>query len=479
MKTKSQNGFALAVLLVTLTVVSVLIVTVTSQTISNHQSASKERYRVNAQLSADSGLDRAFIELTDDEDWAGTGGQVELYSNATFKTTYEVTISPGSSAEHRIIRSIGRTFEPVTATTAKATRIFEVEAEAVTTGTGPASVVTGVGGLILNNNSRISGGDVVVNGTILVNNNAQIGLSNNPVNVRAAHKSCPTPVNSTYPQVCTSGQPITANGRIYGNVQAQNQTNGTNMSNPGLVSNSFGAITIPGYDRPAHKAALQNPVLSPTPLSANPSQSGYAPNNSAVACNKTWPANVKITGNVTLSNNCTVTLVGSVWITGNLSIGNNARIIVSNTLGATRPVMMVDGSTGITFGNNAVVTPNSSGTGVEFISTWWNTNTATNGNFNCGGIADPLDCTNVTGLALSTSQTTTTLNFSNNSTASGSVLRTLWSRVSISNNGAIGAVQGQTIQLGNNAVINFTASIDGSDNLVTTWVKRGYLRVFQ
>jgi hypothetical protein len=68
---------------------------------------------------------------------------------------------------------------------------------------------------------------------------------------------------------------------------------------------------------------------------------------------------------------------------------------------------------------------------------------------------------------------------SNNTNASGTVFRTLWSKASVSNNGALGAVAGQTIQLGNNAVINFTASIGGSDNLTTTWVKRGYLRVFQ
>jgi hypothetical protein len=103
---------------------------------------------------------------------------------------------------------------------------------------------------------------------------------------------------------------------------------------------------------------------------------------------------------------------------------------------------------------------------------WWNTNTATNGNFNCGGIADLLDCTAVTGLALSTSQATTTITLSNNANASNSIFRTLWSR-------ALGAIAGQTIQLGNNAVINFTATISGSDNLITTWVKKGYLRIFQ
>ena len=130
-------------------------------------------------------------------------------------------------------------------------------------------------------------------------------------------------------------------------------------------------------------------------------------------------------------------------------------------------------------GNNTTFTPNSSGTGAEVVSVWWNTNTGTNGGFDCGGIADPYDCTNVTGLALSTSQSITTIELSNNTNAQNTVFRTLWTRAEISNNGALGAVAGQTILMKANAVINFTASIAGSDNLVTTWVKKGYLRVFQ
>lgn len=465
---KSQRGFVMAILLSIMVVTTILILTITSRTIANYQSATYQNSRTNAQFAADSGLDVGISELNADSDYTGTGGEVELLNNSDLRTTYEIVVDNGATSDKKIITSTGKAYVPSSSTTPRATRTFQLEADAVTSGNGPSSVVTGVGGLILNNNSKISGGDVVVNGSVTVSNNASIGLSTNPVNVRVAHQSCPNPVDSTYPKVCTSGQPITANGKIYGNVQAQNQTNGTNMSKPGLTSSTFAPVSIPGYNRPAQKAAVTTTLPS--------TDNSIKCSNNAT---KNWPANLKITGNVSISNNCTVNLAGNVWITGNLSMGNNARIVVPNSLGATRPVMMVDGSTGITFGNNAVVTPNSSNTGVEFISTWWNTNTATNGGFTCGGIADPLDCTNVTGLALSTSQTTTTLDFSNNSTASYSVLRTLWSRVNIANNGAIGAVQGQTIQLGNNAIINFTASIPGSDNLVTTWVKRGYIRVFQ
>jgi hypothetical protein len=88
------------------------------------------------------------------------------------------------------------------------------------------------------------------------------------------------------------------------------------------------------------------------------------------------------------------------------------------------------------------------------------------------------DCSNVTGTSLFNSQNILTIDLNNNSSADNTILWSRWSKVRISNNGAIGAVTGQTVELGNNAVINFTASVPGSDNRVTTWVKRGYMRIY-
>jgi hypothetical protein len=89
------------------------------------------------------------------------------------------------------------------------------------------------------------------------------------------------------------------------------------------------------------------------------------------------------------------------------------------------------------------------------------------------------DCISVTGTNLKNSQNVLTFDLSNNGSASNSILYARWTKVTISNNGAIGAVAGQTIELGNNAVINFTTSVPGSSNQTTTWAKRGYMRVYQ
>lgn len=469
---EQQGGFIVGTLLVLLLIISVMLVTITSAALGNYQSASKENARVNAQFVADAGLDIGIHELNLDENWAGTGSPVEHFNDGTVRTTYEVTVSPGSNEDRKNIRSVGKAYRPVSSSTAMSTKIFELEVEAVTTGYGPGSVVSGVGGLVLNNNAKITGGDVIVNGTVTISNGAQIGLSTNPINLRVAHQSCPIPVNATYPQPCTSGQPISNDGLIYGEVYAQNQVNTNGMFSPGLVSSTFAPVAVPGYDRAAHRAGVTDT---------------YNATDSAIACgnnqSKTWNLStndsVKIVGNVALGNGCTVTINGNVWITGNLTFGNSSRIIVANTLGLTRPVVMIDGSSGFVTGNNSIIIPNSSGTGAEVVTTWWNTNTATNGNFNCGGIVELLDCSNVTGLALSTSQTTTTINLSNNTIATNTVFRSLWTRAVIANNGALGAVSGQTVQMDSNAIINFTASVPGSDNLRKTWVKKGYLRVYQ
>jgi hypothetical protein len=167
-----------------------------------------------------------------------------------------------------------------------------------------------------------------------------------------------------------------------------------------------------------------------------------------------------------MGNNCVINLSGNVWITGNLTFGNNARIVVPNSAGTTPPVIMIDGSTGVVISNNGSVTVNSSGTGVYFIAYW------------SAASCSP-DCATVTGTDLANSQNQVRVNLSNNGSAPGSILYARWSRSSISNNGAIGAVAGQSILLGNNAVINFTASVPGSNNQTITWAKRGYMRVYQ
>ncbi|MDQ3093642.1 MAG: hypothetical protein M3Q70_00485 [bacterium] len=465
-----KSGFIVPTILISVTFIVTISLYVLSLSISVQQNASREAARQNAQFVADAGLDSGIQSLNADQTWTGTRdglgnlAEITLYDDGKMKTTYQTEVIDGATLKDKTLATTGRVYIPASATTPKVTRKYELDVKAVTNGLGLTSVVSGVGGLVLNNNAKITGGDVVANGTITVNNNAQIGLSttavDDAVNIRVAHTNCPEPATGSYPRVCAAGengQPILANGPIYADVRATNQTNGTNMSKPGLMPNQTVApYVLPDYDRDAQKSAVV--------VTHNSSDATIQCGNGE---NEDWPANVKINGNINLGNNCKLTINGNVWLTGNITFGNNAQIIVNNTLGITRPTVMIDGPQGYISGNNTQVIPNSSGTGIFFI-TYWSSDTG----------CSP-DCNNVTGAFLKNSQAVTTISLTNNASAANSILYARWSRVVIANNGELGAVAGQSIVLNENAVINFTTSVPGSTNLNVTWVKRGYLRVFQ
>lgn len=462
MKFGQESGFILPVLLVTGLMIMLMIIAVSSETVTNQNVAVKGNTQVNAQMAADAGLDDAMNKINTVANWTGTGSEITLMDDATqkIKTTYQVVVTDTADPTRKTLTVTAKAYSPNTAATPKTIRKYDLDIQAVTSGTGPTSVASGVGGLILNGNAKISGGDVVVNGKIAMSNNSQIGLTTNPVNVRVAHQSCPIPADATYPIVCASGngEPITmGNGaKIYANVQATNQVTGTNMFNPGLIANStFAPISLPSFDRTGFKNTVNASGQALTGAQAS-TCSGNTVN---------WPANVKITGDVALPNNCNAKINGDVWVSGGLIFGNNSKLAVQDSLGTTVPDIVIDGSTGITISNNGTVVPNLSNTGVEIVTFW------------SAAPCSP-DCATVTGTDLYNSQNTVTLNLSNNGAAPGSILYAYWSKATISNNGAIGAVAGQTVQLGNNAVINFTSSVPGSSNLVTTWVKRGYMRTY-
>ena len=164
-----------------------------------------------------------------------------------------------------------------------------------------------------------------------------------------------------------------------------------------------------------------------------------------------------------LSNSCTATIQGNVWITGNLSVSNSAKIIVADSVGATRPVIMVDGSSGATFSNAGKFQSNASGTGVQVI-TYYST-----------ASCSP-DCADVTGTDLNSSRSRTTISLSNSAEGAQSIFYARWTQVNLANGGQIGAVVGQTINMSNSATITFGTEIPGSDS--TQWVIDGYRRVF-
>ncbi len=464
---KQENGFIIASLIITTTLVVAVGAAVTSLIINSHTLARRETFRLGAQLAADSAADRAIAELNNDSNWTGTGGEIDLYTGAGYKTTYEVAVSAGASPSSKVIDVTGYAYYPSTAVSPTKTREYSIDVRSIGSATGTYSIVTGVGGLIMNNSAKIVDGDVYVNGIITMTNTAQIGLSSNSVDVKAAHQSCPTSGGATYPAVCTSGEPISISNsaHIYGIVCATNQTNGSGMSNSGLDASCADPppLALPNHDRDIQKANVTTTTSD-----------AYYTNCNSNTATRIWPGGLKIVGDVVIQKKCEITIEGDVWITGNLTMSNSAKMIVSdtivlggtNTVDADYPTVMVDGSIGIQIGNSAQIIANASDVGVQLI-TYWST----------AGCSP--DCTDVTGQDLFDSSDFTTIYLEQSAQAPASILYAKWSQVDLNNGGDIGALIGQKVKLRNSAAVTFGASVSGGGgSSPVTWLVKNYRRAF-
>lgn len=463
----NQDGAALFPFIIAIPIIILITASYMGLALSSYKIAAQDQLRTHAQFSTDAGIDSALQEINQDESWTGTlgevgadaAGEVELHNDGQVRTTYEVIVQ-SPDEDNKTLIATGRSYRPTTATTPEAAVTVEVDLRPVASGN--YSVISGVGGLIMSNNAKILGGDVFINGEITLSNSAQIGLVSNPTTVEVAHQNCPDPPDATYPRVCNAGEssePITISNlaKIYGSVKANNQTSGAGMSSPGLVASSgVAAQPLPPHDREAQKTTINAAAATNAP-SALPGASAGCSNGT-----KTWPANLKIIGDVTISNTCKVTVQGDIWITGKLTTTNLAQLIVSDALGATRPNIMVDGQTA-TFGNGSTLKSNADNTGFQIINYW------------SKATCSP-DCADVTGQDLHDSRDETTIELGNSTEGPQTIFYSRWTQVSVSNSGQIGALVGQTVRLSNNSAITFGSSVAGGGQ--TFWVIDGYRRVF-
>lgn len=468
-----ERGYIVGSLLVLILVVSVLLIAITSSAISNYQSSVKENARVNAQFAADSGLDKGIFEINKLSTWTGTSGEVLLLNDTAndIRTTYEVEVIDGATDEQKVLRSIGRTFKPASSTTSAATRIFEIQI--VNLVASNTSIVAGVGGLVMNNSAKIIDGSVYVNGEIYLDSTAQIGTSTNPLAIFVANSVCPIPADATYPQLCAINQnnnPVhinSPNSFLYGKVWANHQFVDTNMvdiEDPGTTSieASSGVLeqALPIHDRAAMKAAMPYPDPDTDPGTSAATASCTTNNGS-----KIWGPNEKISGDVVVNRKCTVEIRGDVWITGSLSMNNQGVIKVADSLGATRPNIMIDGQNGLSMNQSSQFVQNSAGTNVQII-TYWST----------AGCSP--ECADVTGVDLASTQNVPTIDIVNSGGAAEAIFYSKWSKVIIRNSVNVGALVGQIVELEQSATIAFSSDLPGFTPR-STWIKKGYLRVFQ
>ena len=446
-----QRGSALIAMIIIFPFLILITALYMGLAVSSLKIARVDQSLTYSQFASDAGLDYGLQQINIDPTWTGTSGQVELQNENNVRTTYQLSLTV-NSATSKTLTSVGRIYRPAASATPATTKTIQADLRPVAAGT--YSIVTGVGGLFMSNSAKVVGGDVLVNGEIEMSNTAQIGLATSPVRVEVAHQNCPEPPNATYPRLCASGengQPISLSNsaHIYGTVKANNQTSGAGMSDPGLTAGAIAAQALPAHDRAAQKAAATNNL---TAAAASCNSNGATRN---------WPANVKITGNVTISKSCKVTINGDVWITGTLDMTNSGQIIVANSLNTTQPTVMVDG-TSAKLSNSSALISNTSATGLRLITYW--------SRASCSP-----DCADVTGTDLYNSRNDETISLDNSASATESIFYARWTRVALKNSGGIGALIGQTVHLSNTATVTFGSSVGTG---TTYWVLDGYRRSF-
>lgn len=189
-----------------------------------------------------------------------------------------------------------------------------------------------------------------------------------------------------------------------------------------------------------------------------------ASNNSTYTCTgsqtKTWPANLSLTGNVSLANSCTLTITGDVHIAGNLDLGGSLRLRVADSVGATRPNILVDGT--ITVGGSAQLIANNQGTGMQFVSS------------KATASCNP-NCTSLTGNDLKNSQDVTTVSLGGSGNLPGMIFIAQWGKAILGGSGNVGALGGQTVDLSGSGNVVFGTTLSSG---TTTWTISSYQRIF-
>ncbi|HTE22157.1 MAG TPA: hypothetical protein VK674_03885 [Candidatus Limnocylindria bacterium] len=455
----SQGIILITVLLVCL-LLTFIGLSLADLTIAQHARTTRNVSVSNSLLTAEAGVEQSLHELNENTNFAGFAETVFFNSAIQGRGTYQSVVSAGSGPNEKIITTTGRVYRHNQTTNPISER--KIRVTVVGTSSSGYSVYTGPGGLILGGSANITNSQVAVNGNISMSGSARIGTSSQPLTVNVAHQACPTGSSPgpTYPQVCSSGQPISMSGssRIYGSVCATNQTTSDfgsadilpGSGGQGLIAGCVAPpVTMPTYDRAAHIAGMTT-----TSSASNPT---YACGGSDT---KTWPANLRLNGNVSIGGSCRLTINGNVYVTGTFSIGGSARITVANGVGTNRPIILADGN--VTLGGSGTLVPNSSGTSVHLIS--WRSTASCNPN-----------CASVTGTDLRNSQNTTTVDIGGSGNSPGAVFQAYWGRLVLGGSGTTGAGIGQTIDLSGSGTIVFGTTLASGESV---WTIRSYQQDF-
>lgn len=465
---KNQQGIILPTLIILMTAFSIIGMALASYTTAQFSRSKNNVFVANAMQVAEAGIEQSLSKINENESFSGYPTEQVFFDNAIQgKGVFTTTITTTAGSNAKVLVSTGKVYRQSKPAEPVSTR--KVKVTIVGTNSQGYSVYTGPGGLIVQGGANLTNTDVYVNGTISMDGGSNIGTYNQPLDIDVANYACPkaNPPGPTYPQLCPAGnQAITfGNGNfIYGSVCATNQTisKNPNQGNQNIQGGVSGVglkpnCVAPQVQTPTHDRAAQISAITTT---------GSSSSNMYAACSypfqRTWPAKLKITGNVVIDN-CKVLIKGDTYITGDFSLTGGAVMTVDDSVGTNRPVIMVDGKVNINSpGGGGSVLPNKFGTGAHFIS--YKTNAACNPN-----------CTTLTGNELKNSQSLETVTVGGGTKFPGMVFQSYWGKIKVTAGGNIGSAIGQTVDLSGGATITFGTILSSGTR---SWTVTSYQQVF-
>lgn len=452
------------IMLITLMIVGLILtfvgLSIASLVLNQYRTTSDAVYIANATLVAEAGIEQTMQQFNSDS-YTGFSTPQTLFNNSQEGIgQFTAAVTSGTGPNEKIIISTGKVYRKNNPSKVISTR--SVKVTVVGTESQGYSVLTGPGGLILGGSANIVNSSIYVGGYITMNGASKIGTQSQPLEVDAGNYACPSGANpgSTYPSLCTSGQPISMSPStaIYGSVCATGQTTSTHIYPGNGGTGLQPGCTAPNVSQPTYDRTAQiNAVTTTVPSTDN--IYGCNSFSSSSQWTRTWPANLRFNGDVTVAHSCTIILKGNVYITGNLTLDGSARILVDDSVGTTRPVILVDGK--ITVKGSSNIIANSSGTGAKLIS-----------------FDDSLSNANLvpTGTDLYNSSQLETVYVGGAAGMPGTVFQAYWGKVTLTGSGNMGSAIGQTVDLSGAGTITFGTTLSSGSR---TWTIRSYQPVYE
>ena len=353
-RTSRQRGYMIVLTMIIVFVLTGTALTVAATISTNYASTKRNTYVDAAVSTAEAGVSDTIVRLKNDDTFTGYPDVNEsrkiFYNNDSQGKAEYATVVTNQPGNLKKIVSKGYVYavgSEIDGTKATNTKTIEVT---VDTKQVPASYTTlvGAGGLKMGFNAQLPRGNVFVKGKVSLDTSSTIGSNSVPVTMNVGNHSCGT-VN--WPELCVGSEPISigtfmsGGGAIYGSVCATGQTTSNR-----IFTGVGGTGLQPGCVAPQ----TEMPVFDKKTFVEKMTASSIAGNSFSCpftgSITHTIPANTRITGDLIIgtgghvgAGNCKIIFEGDTFIEGDINVGQHGVLQVADSLGSTRPIIVLNG----------------------------------------------------------------------------------------------------------------------------------------